>query len=261
MANYLDSEAKIVELVQDIDTSKICLFTQSDNEELLIVSIQNDDEWNFWIDSSGKSDPPPDYFNPKTKIMMDVMRVDDHAYLDDKGRVVNPTNMRESELQKEIRSSGILDALSNVKDVIAIPHTDLSTDEDHNYEFYISNFERVVMGHGKKISKYQINHPGFKTAFLICDESTPYAETDSRHGNIIAGYPHFWFADKRFVDVLAACGADYVIWFAPFKEGVRALDDSYPEMPQICVYEIAHIHEHESLLQKYANSRMSSLEE
>jgi hypothetical protein len=34
--------------------------------------------------------------------MMDVMRVDDHSFENKKGKLVNPTNSRESEIQAEL---------------------------------------------------------------------------------------------------------------------------------------------------------------
>ena len=39
--------------------------------------------------------------------MMDVMRVDDHAFVNEKGKVINPTNAKESRLRKELKQSGI----------------------------------------------------------------------------------------------------------------------------------------------------------
>lgn len=48
-----------------------------------------------WIDSSGKNDPPPDFYDNKHKLMMDVMRIDDHAYIDEKGRIQNKTLQHE----------------------------------------------------------------------------------------------------------------------------------------------------------------------
>ena len=89
--------------------------------------------------------PPPDFYNDKLKLMMDVMRIDDHAFESKNGKIVNPTNQRESVIQKQIRKSGLLDSFPNVKNVIVTAVTDLTTDEDHNYKFYYSNFERVLM--------------------------------------------------------------------------------------------------------------------
>lgn len=37
-----------------------------------------------WIDSSAKNAPPPDFYNDKLKFMMDIMRIDDNAYVDRK---------------------------------------------------------------------------------------------------------------------------------------------------------------------------------
>lgn len=145
----------------------------------IFASIHDPEEWKLWSDSSGKSDPPPDFYNDKLKLMMDVMRIDDHAFESKNGKIVNPTNQRESVIQKQIRKSGLLDSFPNVKNVIVTAVTDLPTDEDHNYKFYYSNFERVLMKHNNQIDLYGKNHPGYKTIFLVLDESSAYFEMES----------------------------------------------------------------------------------
>ena len=37
--------------------------------------------------------------------MMEVMRIDDHAFVNEKGKIINPVNARESALQNEIKSN------------------------------------------------------------------------------------------------------------------------------------------------------------
>ena len=50
----------------------------------------------------------------------------------------------------------------------------LSTKEDHDYQKYIDNFQRVFEKHNLKVPKYKENHPGYKTIFFIYDESSAY---------------------------------------------------------------------------------------
>ena len=71
--------------------------------------------------------------------MMDVMRVDDHGFRNKKGKTVNPTRMRESELARELRDKGILDAFPNAKLMMTVD-TKLPTHKDHNYIFIVTTW-------------------------------------------------------------------------------------------------------------------------
>ena len=53
------------------------------------------------------------------------------------------------------------------------PDSCLMVCEDHNYDFYVDNFNRVVGKHIKKL-KNKKNHPGFKIIFFVYDESSSY---------------------------------------------------------------------------------------
>lgn len=221
--NYFDDENKIIECLQDVEKSSVCFAVL--NEEIVSVfeSIHNEEQWKLWKNSSGKSDPPPDFYCDKLKLMMDVMRVDDHAYKNKKGKLVNPTNAKESSMQNELRQSGILDRFPNVKDIICNAMTDLPTAQDHNYKFYNNNFIRTVEEHKRKIELYKQNHPGFKSIFFILDESSAYFEAEQRRDEIIyqapiKGYPHLWLLDQAFTNVFMGSEIDYVIWFAPYKQ-------------------------------------------
>ena len=204
--NFFDDENKIIEWLQSVECSSVCFPVL--NEEIVSVfeSIHNEEQLKLWKNSSGKSDPPPDFYCDELKLMMDVMRVDDHAYKNKKGKIVNPTNAKESAMQNELRQSGILDRFPNVKDIICNAMTDLPTGQDHNYKFYNNNFIRTVEEHKRKIELYKQNHPGFKSIFFILDESSAYFEAEQRRDEIIfeapiKGYPHLWLLDQAFTNV------------------------------------------------------------
>ena len=112
---------------------------------------------------------------------MEVMRVDDHAFMNEKGVLINPVNMRESKIQKEMRErikeaqpEADLDSIKIVVNAV----TDLPSTEDHNYQFYCANFQRALEKHIKKILLYRSNHPDKKLIFFVFDESTAYVQVD-----------------------------------------------------------------------------------
>ena len=187
--------------------------------------------------------------------------IDDHAFEKKNGKIVNPTNQKESMIQKEIRKSGMLDNFPNVKDVMVTAVTDLPTDEDHNYKFYYSNFERVLMKHNNQIDLYGKNHPGYKTIFLVLDESSAYFEMKSKMDNgVMKGQPHYWFWDNMFIKVLKKLRIDYLIWYAPFKYYEVPNGDEKPDLPEVCVIDIKDITQWDSHLISYDMSKMKSVE-
>ena len=114
--NLFDDENKIIEHFQRIQDKEVFFPKLDDKIESLYKSIHELNEWTSWKYSAGKDDPPPDYYNENMSVMMDVMRVDDHAFLSKKGKVVNPTNAGESKLRKELDESGILEYFPNCKE-------------------------------------------------------------------------------------------------------------------------------------------------
>lgn len=259
--NYFDDELKIIEKLQKIDTKSVWLATGNNDEEEVFQSIFDKDQWSEWTNSSKKSDPPPDFYNDKLKLMMDVMRIDDHTFVNDAGKLVNPTNMRESVIQKEIKESGILDIFPNVKSVKVNAVTDLPTDKDHNYNFYYQSFVRTLNKHSGNIDLYRKNHMGYKTIFLIFDESSAYIRFDKYINQaVIKGEPHYWFFDKAFVDVIKQIRADYIIWFAPFKYYQVVPNTNFDELPQVCVFSVSELNNLNEDLISYNSAEMKSIE-
>ena len=259
--NFFDDESKIIKCLQGVKLNKVFLLSDSIVVKEIFASIHDAEEWKSWSNSSGKSDPPPDFYNDELKFMMDVMRIDDHAFENKNGKIVNPTNQQESMIQKEIRKSGMLDSFPNVKDIIVNAITDLPTDEDHNYKFYYSNFERVLMKHNNQIDLYKKNHPGYETIFLVLDESSAYFEMESKMNNgVVKGRSHYWFWDSRFVNILKKLRTDYLIWYAPFKYYEVLQGDEKPDLPEVCVIDIKNITQWDSHSISYDMSKMKSAE-
>ena len=151
--NYFDDENNIIHEFHRVPDDKVYFPNLNDEIEELYISIHDYKPWKKWIYSAGKNDPPPDYYNDDLHLMMDVMRVDDHTIIGNKGKPVNYTNAGESKLRKELEDSGILENFPDLKKVIIIPKTNLSTEEDHNYLFYRDSFKRVIEDHISKIDQ------------------------------------------------------------------------------------------------------------
>ena len=223
--------------------------------------IHNKWKWRKWINSSSKKELPPDFYNPKLKLMMDVMRIDDHAHVDKNGKVVNPHNKRESELVKElIRKNESFKLVAEQGNLFITPDSGLRGYQDHNYDYYINTFKRVVGKHIKKIDNYKKNHPGFKTIFFVVDESSPYFKCFDKNrsrkvGERFYGEPHFWWIDKNMVNRLKESDVDYLIWMAPYK---YFHSEERVMLPHIIVMDVKKI-DYDELL-KYDASDMQSAE-
>lgn len=241
--NYFDDESVIIDWFQIVQDSEVFFLHHSKESEWVFRTVRNTSKWKHWVNSSGKSDPPPDFYSDKYGMMMDVMRIDDHTRLTRKGRPSNPVNQRESSIQKELRESGILDNFPKLESVFVNAITDIPTHEDHNYQFYYTAFERTVKKHIESIPLYRENHPGHKVIFFIFDESSGYVQVDSKElaqrgikrGEAFLASMYLQFLDKRFVDVFRGSDIDYVIWFSPFKHFES--NCPYP-MPTVCVYDV-----------------------
>lgn len=258
--NLFDDENKIIESFQRIQDSEVLFLDIDDEIEAIYRSIHENAEWGDWTYSAGKADPPPDFYNDKMMAMMDVMRVDDHAFLSEKGKVINPTNAGESRLRKELDKSGILECFPNCNDVFINVKTSLPTYEDHNYIFYKENFIRVIGEHVSKLELYKKNHPGYKIAFFVMDESSAYFSLYDNtekleEGKMVKGTPHFFFFDKVFVEAIKATQIDYLIWYAPFKL-LKSNNESFT-LPQAVIY---NIHEMDFDDIEYKQSEMRSIE-
>ena len=236
-----DKENEIIEYFQTIvSPPEVALIPENDEMERVFQSISDEESWAKWADTSGKNDPPPDFYCDEYGLMMDVMRVDDHGYISEKGKTVNPTLTREREVTKELQENGILDQFPGAK-LHLLVDTKLSTEEDHNYMFYRDNFVRTVEAHKKKIHRYRENHPNCRVIFFVFDESSAYMEplrktNNPVKGQLHCGRVHVWFNDSAFIKVLKDSDIDYLVWFTPYKM-IEFLGKGL-ELPRAVVYNI-----------------------
>lgn len=256
-----DNENTIISDFQRFKKSDIEFLPFSIKTLKIYNSIHNKKKWQKWTDSSGKNDLPPDYYNEKEKIMMDVMRVDDHAYVDDKGNVINHHNKRESEIINDlIKHNSNFCELAKQGNIFINPDSGLRGEQDHNYAYYINNFKIVVSNHIKKIEKYKRNHKGYKIIFFIVDESSPYIKEikDKRPDNVdtpFFAHPHQWCFDKNMVDIIIDSEIDYAIWMTPYKhfDTIEKI-----KIPMATIIDVKKINK--KYLIKYDKDKMKSLE-
>ncbi|MDB7994362.1 hypothetical protein PND92_11415 [Faecalicoccus pleomorphus] len=261
--NYLDNENNIIQMLQRVPTSEIWLMTDGDLEKEIMESLLLESKFIKWHYSAGKADPPPDYYNDSLHVMMDVMRVDDHSHLSDKGKLINPTNIKESKVQNELKKSDILNLFPNTQNIVVNAITDLPTNEDHNYNFYLSSFSRVINKHLKSIPIYKENHPNYKTIFLVLDESSGYVqcENEDKKRALIENQNgearvHNCFLDFDFIQTLKDSDLDYLIWFCPYKWW----SNNKVDLPRVSVLSVSRINLIEPYLQKYDSNLMVSTE-
>lgn len=244
--NLFDNENEIIEFFKMGGCEEVLFLNNNISTNKIFKYISKPKHWKNWICSSGKDEPPPDYYSDKYKLMMEVMRIDDHAFKNKKGKLVNPVNIRESEIQAEIRKHA---KITGTTKIIVNAVSGLPTREDHNYDFYLKNFSRVINNHKESVELYRSNHKGYKLIFFLFDESSAYVRVDTKeladrgakHGEMFIGDSHRFFLDKAFVDVIKECGADYVVWYTPFKyidtHGV------FPQLPKVIVIDVKNLDE------------------
>ncbi len=210
----------------------------------IVKTILDNKKWKLWTPSNGKNDPPPDFYCDKYQLMMEVMRVDDHTFKKN-GHYRNPTNEAESRIYNELKAKGIVNGV-NGNMVIVSAKSGLPTEQDHNYNWYLANFERVIEKHNKKMDLYKQNHPGYKCIFFIVDESSSYLVAQNKDeipdriipGEPFCGKPHIHFLDDNFISCLSKTKADFIIWYSPYKH-INFANILIPQLPKTYVYETA----------------------
>ena len=212
-----DIELNILNDIHDLGKKEIFIFSDDEcsknyyNTAKIIDDILEDDYLKKWVDNS-KSQFPPDFINEEDGLIMEVMRIDDHS---PNGKY-NPNLSRQREMRNEVE--GIKDMFPNAKRFIMNAVTTLPTDEDHNYTFYYTSFQRTIRKHLSKLESYKRNHPKKKVIFLVVDETSGiYFEACTRDDNHAIGRPHQVYLDRRFLNEFVDSDLDYLMLFCPFN--------------------------------------------
>ena len=233
--NHFDDESNIIEHLQ-LSKPSYAVFPENDEiAKHVLLSLMNDKDQHSWRNTSGKSDPPPDYVCNELNIMMEVMRVDDHTRIGKKGTPINHINALESKLQRELDQlfPGIPKFINAVSDLKGL--------DDHNYRFYVDGFHRIVGQHINHIPLYRKNHSDKILVFYVFDESSAYMEAKNKEdaskgiriNQPVLGRKHIYPQDKNFLDIFKDSDVDYLIWHTPFKRYFRTIETK--QLPQVCV--------------------------
>ena len=258
-----DNETMIIECFSDLKSRDIFMMGNGFSCQEIYLSIKGLLKNKAWINSSEKNDPPPDFYNDKDHIMMEVMRFDDHAYEDKKGHIHNESLKHEGEIYKKYFKDMQRDDLK----LFIIPDTKLPTNEDHNFNRYYSSFKRVFEKHASKIDLYKSHHPSYKMIFFVFDESSAYIQTTNKasltdycNGKDVMVMPHYPFLDRCFIDIIKQSKVDYVIWYSPYKllqyntgKRIKILP-----LPKGIIIDVANIHDDQ--LRDYNYELMASSE-
>ena len=217
MKAYFDSEYNILKDIHGLNSST-CLII-SDNEKSknyhktsrIIDRILDNKAFSNWKDNS-KSPLPPDLINEADSLVMEVMRIDDHS----PDGIKNPVLAKERQMLKEAEK--FIDGLPTNARLVVNAITDLPTDEDHNYKYYYSSFQRTLRKHLSKLDKYKNNFPNKKVIFLVFDETSGvYSEAYNRIGEQVLARLHFPFFDNRFLNEFIDSDLDYLMWYIPYN--------------------------------------------
>lgn len=198
-----------------------------------------------WINSSSKDALPPDFHNNKYHTMMEFMRIDDCINELNGKHIPNSFEKTNNTLKKLCGNN--YKKVKNNSMIYFIPNT-LNSDE-YNFKGYFNNFQRVIIKHSKKVEKYRQNYPKCKKmVFFVCDESNNYVQVsnkedlnkeDEKNLTLENFKIHYCFYDKKFIDVIKNCNADYVIWMYVYK--CLYINGKKIKYPMACIYDVKHI--------------------
>ena len=217
MKLYHDNEFNILKDVNELEPSECLIISDDEGTEKyykaasIIDDILSDSGLEKWKDNS-KSKFPPDLINEEDSLMMEVMRVDDHSPDGKK----NPVLAKQREMSEEARP--FVEQFPKDVPLFINAVTDLPAEQDHNYKFYYSSFQRTLRKHLSKLEIYKKNHSNKRTIFLVFDETSGvYFEKASAENGQIIGRIHFPFFDTRFLNEFINSDLDFLMWYIPYN--------------------------------------------
>lgn len=233
--NFYDDEARIIESLQFVYNRKINYVNFSLKAWSFFLTLRSDVIFKDWVNSSGKDDPPPDFYSKKYKYMLEVMRVDDFVNGNQSPNALESVFLRN--VENTLRENGKPSLKELNIQMLVIPNMENAS--ENNYVTYAENFRRVVKKHLEKIPDYRRNHPKYKLGFLVFDESAGYIQVEDpnkerKPGEKISGIRHSFFYDRRFIEVFEGQDLDFLIWMTPNKN----LPENPNVFPEVSVFDL-----------------------
>lgn len=199
-----------------------------------------------WEDSSSKNAIPPDFYNERHKIMMEIMRIDD-CIGKVNGKKIENSFSRSNNLAKRILGDNYKKNINGI--LFTNPDTTNST--NFNFRGYIKNFNKVFLKHSNKIEMYRKNHPNCKDViFFILDQSNNYVQVsrkeDLKKENQKNPYLencviHNCFMDDIFLKTIEESKVDYVIWVK--YHSIIFVNGKKKKLPEVCIFDVKHMKE------------------
>ncbi|MBC9936941.1 MULTISPECIES: hypothetical protein [unclassified Leucobacter] len=244
MKREYDDEQDIVDHAADIDDADVCFYPAESTLAHRFLSALR----------AGGFDKRerPDFEDNGASLLLEAMRVDDHAGSGKKDK----TRAREAALLREIEAAG-LDVPPDVR-VLALADSGLPAGRDHSYQAYVQHFTSTVSQHARNAEIYRAERQGHDLGFIVFDESTSYFEGLGAFGRPGAGRLHVWFNDSVFVDAILQSGADCVFWMAPYKR-LDTIQTGVVPLPAMTVIDVALLSRPERVV--YDPGRMVSSED
>lgn len=257
MKHDYDIELNILEDIHELDPNQCFIFSDEEGSDNYFATNKIIDDilgvncFNKWKDNT-QSQFPPDFINEKDSLLMEVMRIDDHS--PDGKR--NPNLSRQRSMRKEVEA--MREMFPNAKRFFMNTVTDVPTEEDHNYKFYYSSFQRTIRKHLSKLDDYKKNHPNKKMIFLVADETSGiYLETVTKNDEVAYGRAHLVFLDKRFINEFIDSELDYLILYCPYNH-FNSIEKHEP-LPKLTIFDVKNMKNNRAIpLYDYDEDRMVS---
>lgn len=239
-----DDEEFILQNYRLLPTNKIKFFGRFFHCWRVLILTKNLLFSRSWKNSYLKSDLPPDFHNERHRMMLEFMRIDDCVNSINGRHIPNSFERTSKHLKKYLGN----DYRKKNKDVSLyfIPNTNNA--DEFNFKGYIRNFERIIIKHSNKVPQYHKNYPKCKvTIFFVCDESNDYVQVAKKEDlkkekecnpQLNNFLPHYCYLDKKFIEIIRNCNADYVIWFNRYKS--LTINGKRIKYPRVCIYDVKH---------------------
>lgn len=234
---FLDDEIDAINFIMSgLDHYNVLQYNGNSFNKKILRCIKN---LNKFTENNGHDALPPDFYSDEFSCMFDVMRINDSEIK----KSYNPVKIRERQIEKEIKESGILDAIGFNFTIFINADGD---DSEHTLENYIKNSNRVMSEHIKKIDIWKSEHPNIKyKGLLIFDETESYFKGYVQHIDADR-YVFAWEADKplvlhkpwmdtTFVKKAYDSDLDFIIWFCPYKSHGTLWEQTHYNYPDLVI--------------------------